>query len=114
MTCAISLSSIPPRFDRLGPVLRSLLAQRPDEAVTGAGFGVRRLGRRSHRASDAPERTDIAQGFSGVPVDPAWLACLGELTRRYGLWPPDPRRRGAQGRGGTGASPSTARAARSG
>ena len=148
---AISLTSIPPRFHRLGPVLRSLLAQRPAPAqvllclpesydrfpgryslpalpdgvtvlttpadlgpatkalpaarllagqtgnlvycdddwlmgpgwaaalldaqrpgcaVTGAGFGVERLQCRSQRNAAC---VDIAQGFSGVLVDPKWL-----------------------------------------
>ncbi|MCZ0814035.1 MAG: hypothetical protein ACQEVT_16445 [Pseudomonadota bacterium] len=150
---AISLSSIPPRFARIGPVLESLLAQRPapervilalprryvrfygpvqapalpagvelmwsaqdhgpatkalvasdrlagqvprliycdddwiagpgwaaalleaahpDEAVTGQGFSVARLGRVS--GAPTPEHADIAQGFSGVLIDPAWLS----------------------------------------
>ena len=149
---AISLSSIPPRFDRLAPVLHSLLTQRPapaqvilclparyrrfpgsfdipslpdgvtlmaadddlgpatkvlpaaralagrlgaliycdddwlaqpgwaaallaasrpGHAVTGAGFGVERLKRRPAPGSTG---TDIAQGFSGVLIDPAWLS----------------------------------------
>ena len=149
---AISLTSIPPRFDRLGPVLDSLLrqdpaparvllclprryrrfpamgnlpeppdgveiiwtkedhgpatkalvaarvllgsvdrliycdddwlmpqswasalltAQTPGEAVAATGYSVLRLG----RVSDTrPPYTDIAQGFSGVLVDPGWLA----------------------------------------
>lgn len=251
---AISLSSIPPRFDRLGPVLESLLAQDPapcdvflclprvfrrfpgpvnvpplpegvhllwaeedfgpatkaiaparhlvargvtlvycdddwimpqgwaatllarlttGRAATGAGFGVDRLG----RVSDSNEPCDIAQGFSGVAVDPAWLcgpeinppraawgaddiwlsghlarqgigvceapgaragmcpafddvhalqdatidgrdrraanlACVDLLTARYGLWPPLDQPTGPAGAGGTGASCSTAKAAR--
>ena len=158
---AISLTSIPPRFDRLGPVLDSLLrqdpaparvllclprryrrfpakidppalpdgveiiwtetdlgpatkalaaaralrgsvgkliycdddwlmprgwasalltAQTPREAVAATGYSVSRLG----RVSDTrPPYTDIAQGFSGVLVDPVWLACPA-------LDPPEP------------------------
>lgn len=145
----IALSSIPPRFGRLGPVLDALLAQRPrpltvclciaesykrfpgpvevplvpegvelirgpdigpggkalgavrragelnarliycdDDwiagpnwaaallnhdsalAVTGQGFTMSRLGR---GGTDKPGHVDIAQGFSGVSVDPNWL-----------------------------------------
>ncbi|HKL56087.1 MAG: hypothetical protein ACX93P_13940 [Roseovarius sp.] len=150
---AISLSSIPPRFARIGPMLESLLAQRPapervilalprryerfggpvhapalpagveimwspqdhgpatkalvaadrlaghvprliycdddwiagpgwaaallasarpHEAVTGQGFSVARLGRTSGAPTAA--HVDIAQGFSGVLIDPAWLS----------------------------------------
>ena len=149
---AISLTSIPPRFDRLGPVLSALLAQRPTparvilclprryarfpgsftppplpdgvdllwhdtdlgpatkalpaarhmvgrmprliycdddwimgpgwakalldaahpyEATTGQGYSVTRL-RRQPTAQSA-SHTEIAQGFTGVCVDPAWL-----------------------------------------
>ncbi|MGK7651750.1 hypothetical protein ACSQ76_04785 [Roseovarius sp. B08] len=143
---AISLSSIPPRFSRLGPVLASLLAQRPapaqviltlpaqynrfsgpvtppplpdgvtllrcesdlgpatkalpaaraladtdlrliycdddwlyapdwaaqlltkgEEATTGQAWDIARLGR-------VGTGTDIAQGFAGVCIRPAWLA----------------------------------------
>ena len=150
---AISLTSIPPRFDKLEPVLRSLLAQRPapervilalprnyarfpgpvtppalpegveilrsdadlgpatkalpaaralagrldrliwcdddwiagpgwaralldgagpNDAATGQGFSVARLKRLGGTTADG--HADIAQGFSGVMVDPAWLA----------------------------------------
>ncbi len=147
---AISLTSVPPRFSKLGPVLQSLVAQRPaplrvllclarsyerypgavqmpeipagvevircedfgsatkvlepaqqlagqdvrliycdddwmagpgwaeallaagdaQTATTGQGFGVERLGRVSRRTEGC---VDIAQGFSGVSIDPAWL-----------------------------------------
>jgi hypothetical protein len=163
---AISLTSIPPRFDRLGPVLQALLAQRPapvavhlclprgfrrfpgpvtpptlpstvgvlwsdddlgpagkaliaarhlagtverliycdDDwiyppgwaaallqgadnrlATTGQGFSVERFKRQSHAA---PGFTDIAQGFSGVCVDPAWLAAP-QMTPPAPAWPVD-------------------------
>ena len=163
---AISLTSIPPRFDRLGPVLQALLAQRPapmavylclpcsyrrfsgpvtppmrpdgvdllwsetdlgpagkaliaarhlagkverliycdDDwtygpgwaaallkgagdgvASTGQGFSVYRLKRQSHAA---PGFTDIAQGFSGVCVDPVWLTGQ-ELAPPKAAWPVD-------------------------
>ncbi len=149
---AISLTSIPPRFAQLGPVLQSLLVQDPapaqvilclprhyrrfpgavsapelpdgirliwsevdlgpatkalpaarrltgtgtsliycdddwlmprnwaaellaardmDEAVAGSGYRVDRLGRYSDTGAG---RINIAQGFSGVLVDPDWLA----------------------------------------
>lgn len=48
-----------------------LEAQTPGEAVAATGYGVSRLGRVSNTK---PPHTDIAQGFSGVLVDPAWLA----------------------------------------
>ncbi|WP_306151926.1 hypothetical protein [Roseovarius sp. MMSF_3281] len=163
---AISLTSIPPRFDRLGPVLAALLAQRPapvavylclprryrrftgtvrppalpdgvkvlwsdtdlgpagkamiaarhlagkvkrliycdDDwtcgpgwaaallqgagdgvASTGQGFSVGRLKRQSRAA---PGFTDIAQGFSGVCVDPAWLAAP-DMVPPDAAWPVD-------------------------
>jgi hypothetical protein len=163
---AISLTSIPPRFDRLGPVLSALLAQRPapvavylslprsyrrfpgmvtpptlpegvellwsdadlgpagkaliaartprgavkrliycdDDwiypqgwaaallsggtdgvASTGQGFHVSRLRRQSHAKEGF---TDIAQGFSGVCVDPAWLSGA-EMTPPDVAWPVD-------------------------
>ena len=163
---AISLTSIPPRFDRLGPVLQALLAQRPapmavylclprsyrrfvgpvsppalpegvdllwsdtdlgpagkaliparhlqgkverliycdddwiyppgwaaallsgaDDGVasTGHGFPVSRLKRQSHAA---PGLTDIAQGFSGVCVEPAWLTG-DDMTPPEAAWPVD-------------------------
>lgn len=47
-----------------------LAARQPGQAVTGAGFSVVRLG----RLGAAPEFTDIAQGFSGVLIDPKWLS----------------------------------------
>lgn len=165
---AISLTSIPPRFQNLGPVLHSLLAQDPapaqvflclprrsrrfsgpcslpalpaqvtvmhcnidlgpatkalpaarhlagqidrliycdddwlmppgwaaallaarasGTAVTGAGFGVQRLGRQSPRPPGTG-LTDIAQGFSGVLIDPAWLAGPG-LDPPDTAWPVD-------------------------
>jgi hypothetical protein len=163
---AMSLTSIPPRFDRLGPVLQALLAQRPapmavclclprrylrfagpvqspalpqgvtllrakgdlgpagkaliaarhltgqverliycdDDwiyphgwaeallkgagdavASTGQGFRVTRLKRQSHAA---PGFADIAQGFSGVCVDPAWLTGQ-EMAPSDVAWPVD-------------------------
>ncbi|WP_294621616.1 hypothetical protein [uncultured Roseovarius sp.] len=163
---AISLTSIPPRFDRLGPVLQALSAQRPapvavylclprsyrrfsgvvhppalpagvnllwsehdlgpagkaliasrylagkvdrliycdDDwaygpgwaaallqsagdgvASTGQGYSVRRLKRQTRAA---PGFTDIAQGFSGVCVDPAWLAAP-DMTPPDAAWPVD-------------------------
>ena len=163
---AISLTSIPPRFDRLGPVLQALLAQRPapvavylclprryrrfhgavhppalprgisllwseddlgpagkalvaarhlagkvdrliycdDDwiyppgwaaallqgagdavATTGQGFSVARLKRQSHAA---PGFTDIAQGFSGVCIDPVWLTG-DDMTPPQPAWPVD-------------------------
>lgn len=48
-----------------------LAAQRGQEAVTGQGFGVERLGRVS---SARPGYCDIAQGYSGVLIVPDWLA----------------------------------------
>ncbi len=163
---AISLTSIPPRFDRLGPVLQALLAQRPTPvavylclprsyrrfsgvvhppalplgvnllwseddlgpagkaliasrhlagkverliycdddwiystgwaeallqgagkavATTGQGFSVERLKRQSNAA---PGFTDIAQGFSGVCVDPAWLSSP-DMIPPNSAWPVD-------------------------
>ena len=49
-------------------------AQIPGTAVTGSGFAVSRLGCQTHRDGDDPALTDIAQGFSGVLVDPEWLS----------------------------------------
>ncbi|MFD1159169.1 hypothetical protein [Roseovarius aestuarii] len=51
---------------------KSLLSvQRPGEAVAGSGYSVSRLG----RVSGCPAgMVDIAQGFSGVLIDPAWLS----------------------------------------
>ena len=163
---AISLTSIPPRLERLGPVLDALLAQRPapvrvilclprryrrfpgpvtppalpdgvdllwseadlgpagkavipaqrlagqvdrliycdDDwiypqgwadalleaaapgvASTGQGFSVSRLKRKSHAK---PGFTDIAQGFSGVCVDPAWLSG-SDMVPPGEAWPVD-------------------------
>lgn len=163
---AISLTSIPPRFARLGPVLSALLAQRPAPVVvylclprrylrfagpvtppalpdgvellwskadlgpagkalisaghlggqvdrllycdddwiypqgwaekllsgagdgvasTGQGFCVSRLKRQSHAQAGF---TDIAQGFSGVCVDPAWLSG-DDMTPPEAAWPVD-------------------------
>ena len=163
---AISLTSIPPRFDRLGPVLDALLAQQPapmavilslphsyrrfpglvsppalpdaveviwsdadlgpagkaliparrlagqvdrliycdDDwiyppgwaaallagtgdkvASTGQGFSVERLKRHS---TAQPGFTDIAQGYSGVCVDPAWLSGA-DMTPPDVAWPVD-------------------------
>ncbi|MRU14859.1 hypothetical protein FDP25_05370 [Roseovarius sp. A21] len=163
---AISLTSIPPRFARIGPVLSALLAQRPapvavylclprsyrrfpgpvtppalpsgvellwsgadlgpagkalisarhlrgqvdrliycdDDwlyppgwaaalladagdgvASTGQGFSVKRLTRQSHAK---PGFTDIAQGFSGVCIDPAWLSGA-EMEPPEAAWPVD-------------------------
>jgi hypothetical protein len=163
---AVSLTSIPPRFDRLGPVLNALLAQRPAPAAvilslprsyrrfpgpvrppalpdaveviwsdadigpaakaliparrlagqvgrliycdddwiyppgwaaallagagdqvasTGQGFCVERL----KRQSDAqPGFSDIAQGYAGVCVDPAWLSGA-DMTPPDVAWPVD-------------------------
>ncbi len=47
-----------------------LSARHPGEAVTGAGYHVSRLGRASQNTGNI---VDIAQGFSGVLVDPVWL-----------------------------------------
>ncbi|MEQ9260513.1 MAG: hypothetical protein RIG84_15610 [Roseovarius sp.] len=48
-----------------------LAAERPGEAVAATGWSVARLGRQGA----APEGcVDIAQGYSGVLVDPRWLA----------------------------------------
>lgn len=152
---AISLTSIPPRFDRLAPVLDSLLAQDPapeavflclprafarfsgpveppalpdgvalvwagqdfgpatkaivaarhlagrgmaliycdddwimprgwaaallaglgpEEAAAGAGFNADRLRRTGHGVAPDSGFRDIAMGFAGVAVDPAWLS----------------------------------------
>lgn len=48
-----------------------LTAQRPGEAVAASGWSVDRLKRQS---TAKPGCVDIAQGFSGVLVDPQWLA----------------------------------------
>ncbi|WP_299847921.1 hypothetical protein [uncultured Roseovarius sp.] len=48
-----------------------LAVQRSKEAVACTGYNVCRLGRTSKTSS---EMVDIAQGFSGVLVNPAWLA----------------------------------------
>ena len=47
-----------------------LAAQGPGEAVTGQGFGVERLGRVLQAMTGC---CDIAQGFSGVLVEPRWF-----------------------------------------
>lgn len=60
-------------------------ARNPGEAVAGSGYSVARLGRDS-RATEGC--TDIAQGFSGVLVDPAWL--VGEeLDPPHAAWAVD-------------------------
>ena len=163
---AISLTSIPPRFEGLEPVLSALLAQRPEPvavylclprsylrypgpimppalpegvellwsegdigpagkaliaarhlagqvarliycdddwiypqgwaaallsgagdgvASTGQGFSVSRLKRKSNAK---PGFTDIAQGFSGVCLDPKWLTG-DEMTPPKAAWPVD-------------------------
>lgn len=48
-----------------------LTAQRPGEAVAASGWSVDRLKRQS---TAKPGCVDIAQGFSGVLIDPRWLA----------------------------------------
>ncbi|KZY31867.1 hypothetical protein A3731_22920, partial [Roseovarius sp. HI0049] len=48
-----------------------LAAQRKGEAVAASGWSVDRLKRRS---AARPGCVDIAQGFSGVLIDPRWLA----------------------------------------
>ena len=48
-----------------------LTTQRPGEAVAASGWSVDRLKRQS---TAKPGCVDIAQGFSGVLVDPRWLA----------------------------------------
>jgi hypothetical protein len=163
---AISLTSIPPRFDRLGPVLKTLSAQRPAPVavylclprsyrrfagpvsspalpegvdllwsdtdlgpagkaliparhlqgkvkrliycdddwlypqgwaaalLSGAGDGVASTGQgfpvsRLKRTSNAkPGFTDIAQGFSGVCIDPVWLTG-DDMTPPAVAWPVD-------------------------
>ncbi len=166
---AISLTSIPPRFDRLGPVLETLQAQRPrparvllclprtyrrfpgpvhppalpsgvtalwsdhdlgpatkvipaaralsgrvaqliycdddwlvpqgwagallaaqngPHAVAASGYGVDRLGRKSENTVPGAGLCDIAQGYSGVLVNPAWLAGP-DLDPPEAAWPVD-------------------------
>ena len=60
----------------------------PGEAVTGAGFSVSRLGRRPERIVDKDDHTDVAQGFSGVLIDPEWL-CGNELEPPDAAWAVD-------------------------
>ena len=60
-------------------------AQRPGEAVAASGFAVARLKR---QGSARPGFTDIAQGFSGVLVDPAWL-CLPDIAPPPEAWAVD-------------------------
>ncbi|PWE29450.1 hypothetical protein DDZ14_17030 [Maritimibacter sp. 55A14] len=60
-----------------GWAARLLDAGRPGAAVTGSGFSVTRLKRQPAHDGRDPGRTDIAQGFSGVLVDPDWLAGPG-------------------------------------
>ena len=51
-----------------------LATQRPGEAVAATGFDIARLKRQSHRTGQDDGLTDIAQGYSGVLIDPVWLA----------------------------------------
>jgi hypothetical protein len=71
-----------------GWAARLLAARAPGAAVAATGFGVERLKRRSHRAGDAARLTDIAQGWSGVLVDPAWL-CRPDIAPPPAAWPVD-------------------------
>lgn len=163
---AVSLSTIPPRFGGLGPVLECLLAQRPQpasvflclppayrrypgpfrrpavasgveilqagadygpatkvitaarhlrgridrliycdddwlmppgwaaallnehrrgSAVAASGYGIGRLHR---KGTQHPKHCDVAQGFAGVLVDPAWL-CASEVEPPEEAWPVD-------------------------
>lgn len=64
---------------------RLLTAQHDHEAVTGSGYAVDRLARISRTGAGM---ADIAQGFSGVLVDPHWLTG-SDLTPPAGAWPVD-------------------------
>ena len=55
----------------------NLLAEpHPLTAVTGQGFGIARLGRISGHLAGCG-MVDVAQGYAGVLIDPAWLAGAG-------------------------------------
>lgn len=72
-----------------GWAARLMAAQRPGEAVAATGFDVARLKRHGHRPRNRDAGfADIAQGYSGVLVDPRWF-CLPDISPPPGAWPVD-------------------------
>ena len=65
-----------------------LAAARPGRAVAASGVAVSRLKRRSHRTGPRDGDADIAQGYAGVLVDPAWL-CPPDIAPPTVAWPVD-------------------------
>ena len=64
---------------------RLLKTRRRREAATGSGYSITRLGRTS---AAKEEMTDIAQGFSGVLIEPQWLSG-DDLVPPEAAWPVD-------------------------
>ncbi|WP_101065743.1 hypothetical protein [Roseovarius salinarum] len=65
---------------------RLLAATGPHAAAAGSGFSVARLKR--HTPPAPADTVDIAQGFAGVAVDPAWFASP-DLDPPAPAWPVD-------------------------
>lgn len=61
-------------------------AAQPHEATTGQGYSVTRLHRQP--TAPTPQHTEIAQGFAGVCVDPAWLSAR-DMDPPLAAWPVD-------------------------